>query len=236
MYRALIVEDDPQVARIHTGYLERDGFQVVGVASNAAEALTCLKANPVHLILLDIYLPGSSGLDVFRELRIDGQAVEVIVVSAAKDSTQIREAFRMGCLDYIIKPFTYERLHTALLKYRQKMELLSKDVLGQEEIDLLASQQHSTHDFSELPKGIDRSTLYRVCEGVLAQGNTFGVQDIAEQTGISRVSVKKYLDYLCETKLLQQTFVYGNKGRPANLYRVTPDREQAIRQQMDQLG
>lgn len=236
MYRVLIVEDDPQVARINTGYLARAGFEVVGVAANAAEALHYLKSAPVHLVLLDIYLPGSNGLDVFRELRIDGKAVEVIVVSAAKDSVQIREAFRMGCLDYIIKPFTYERLNAALLKYRKKMDLFSKETLGQEEIDQLAAQQHNTVGFDALPKGIDRSTLYRICEGVLAQSGTFGVQDIAEHTGISRVSVKKYLDYLYETKLLQQTFIYGNKGRPANLYRVLADRESEIRQQIARLG
>ncbi len=236
MYRALIVEDDPQVARINTGYLERAGFEVVGVAANGVEALHYLQSTPVHLVLLDIYLPGSSGLDVFRELRIDGQAVEVIVVSAAKDSVQIREAFRMGCLDYIIKPFSYERLNTALQKYRQKMDLFSKETLGQEEIDLLAAQQYSTPGIAELPKGVDRSTLYRICEGILAQAGTFGVQDIAVYTGISRVSVKKYLDYLYEAKLVQQTFVYGNKGRPANLYRVAPDRELDIRQKMEQLG
>lgn len=236
MYRALIVEDDPQVARINTGYLERAGFEVVGVAANAAEALDYLQSTPVHLILLDIYLPGSSGLDVFRELRIGGQAVEVIVVSAAKDSVQIREAFRMGCLDYIIKPFSYERLNTALQKYRQKMDLFSKETLGQEEIDLLAARQYSVPGIAELPKGVDRSTLYRICEGILAQAGMFGVQDIAAYTGISRVSVKKYLDYLYEAKLLQQTFVYGNKGRPANLYRVAPDRELDIRQKMEQLG
>lgn len=236
MYRTLIVEDDPQVAKINTGYLVRAGFEVIGVAANASEALNLLKNEPVHLILLDIYLPGSSGLDVFRELRIDGQAVEVIIVSAAKDSVQIREAFRMGCLDYIIKPFTYERLNAALQKYRQKMALLSKETLGQEEIDLLAVQQHSASGVDGLPKGIDRSTLYRICEDILAQPGTFGVQDIAGHTGISRVSVKKYLDYLYEAKLLQQTFVYGNKGRPANLYRVLPDRELDIRRQMERLG
>ena len=233
MYRVLIVEDDPQVARIHTGYLEQEGFQVVGVAPNAAEAQKLLKTDPVHLVLLDIYLPGSSGLDIFRELRIDGQAVEVIVVSAAKDSAQIREAFRMGCLDYIIKPFTYERLHNALLKYRKKMELLSKDVLGQEDIDLLATQQSSEEEAADLPKGIDRSTLYLMCEAILEQSGTFNVQDIVGKTGISRVSTKKYLDYLCESKLLRQTFVYGNKGRPANLYQVPAGKAAAIHQLID---
>ena len=72
-----------------------------------------------------------------------------------------------------------------------------------------------------------------MCEAILEQSGTFNVQDIVGKTGISRVSTKKYLDYLCESKLLRQTFVYGNKGRPANLYQVPADKVTAIRQLMD---
>lgn len=234
MYRVLIVEDDPQVARINSGYLEHAGFTIAGVAANEAEALKLLQEEVVHLVLLDIYLPGSSGLDIFKQLRINGQAVDVIIVSAAKDSTQIREAFRMGCLDYIIKPFTYERLLNALMKFQQKAELLSKDILAQEDIDLLATQ-HSTKVSFNAPKGIDRGTLRRICECILSVSDTFSVQDIAAEAQISRVSTKKYLDYLYNSKLLQQTLVYGNKGRPANLYRIAPGKESELHHQADLL-
>lgn len=223
MDQVLIVEDDPQVAHIHSGYLERSGFTVAGVAPDGARALEIMSQTPVQLVLLDIYLPGMSGLQLLRELRSAGREVEVIIVSAAKDSAQIREAFRLGCLDYIIKPFTYERLRDSLNKYQQKTHLLRKDFLDQREVDLLAAHQGSEAEETGLPKGIDRTTLGRICRCVLEFAGPFGVQEVAEKVRISRVSVKKYLDYLCEQKALRQTYVYGNKGRPANLYQRPED-------------
>lgn len=222
MNRVLIVEDDPQVARINSAFLEQSGFEVAGMAADAGQALKKLREEPVQLILLDIYLPGSSGLEVLREIRRENQQTEVIVVSAAKDSVQIREAFRMGCLDYIIKPFTLERLQGALNKFQRRTTLLDKEFLEQSEVDLLAAQVFPT-ELGGLPKGIDKLTLGLVCQCLLAQDRPFGVQNVVEGTQISRVSAKKYLDFLCEQKVLQQTYVYGNKGRPANLYQVTAD-------------
>lgn len=222
MNRVLIVEDDPQVAQINSAFLEQSGFEVAGVAADAGQALKKLQEEPIQLILLDIYLPGSSGLQVLREIRRENQQTEVIVVSAAKDSVQIREAFRMGCLDYIIKPFTLERLQGALNKFQRRTALLDKEFLEQSEVDLLAAQALPT-ELGSLPKGIDKLTLGLVCQCLLAQDGPFGVQNVVEGTQISRVSAKKYLDFLCEQKVLQQTYVYGNKGRPANLYQVAAD-------------
>lgn len=59
-----------------------------------------------------------------------------------------------------------------------------------------------------------------ICENLPKDGTAFNVQEIAERTNLSRVSIKKYLDYLCERRVLRQTYVYGNKGRPAALYQA----------------
>ena len=129
MYRVLIVEDDPQVAQINSDFLEQSGFEIAGVAANEQQAQALLRETQIQMILLDIYLPGSSGLHILKQIRAENRQVEVIIISAAKDSLQIREAFRLGCLDYIIKPFSYERLNDALKKYLQKMQLLQKNFL-----------------------------------------------------------------------------------------------------------
>lgn len=221
MYQSFIIEDDPQVAQLNCDYLERAGFAVAGTAADAKSALAKLQETSVQLVLLDIYLPGCNGLQILREIRAGQRQIDIIIISAAKDSTQIREAFRMGCLDYIIKPFTYERLHNALKKYEQKMDLLKKDFLNQTEVDLLTLPQNAGEEDSNLPKGIDRNTLKQACCCVLKMNRSFGVQDIADGVHLSRVSAKKYLDFLCEQKILQQTYIYGNKGRPANLYQVS---------------
>lgn len=220
MYRCLIVEDDPQVAKLNAMYLEQEGVSVAAVAADAAQALAAMQEEDFDLVLLDIFLPGVNGLEVLRQLRAARQMTEVIIISAARDSVQICEALRLGCVDYIIKPFSFDRFHLALDKFRQRSQLMNKRMLEQNEVDLLAVLDSAGCKTCEeiLPKGIERKTLECVCENLPDESTAFGVQEIAERTQLSRVSIKKYLDYLCARKILYQTYVYGNKGRPATLY------------------
>lgn len=222
MYRCLIVEDDPQVAKLNATYLEQEGFLVSAVVADAVQAFAVLQEQTFDLVLLDIFLPGVNGLEVLRQLRAVRQTVEVIIISAARDSAQICEALRLGCVDYIIKPFSFDRLQMALSKFHQRSQLMNKAFLEQGEVDLLAATEGGDYEESgmELPKGIERKTLECVCANLPAAGTAFGVQEITERTQLSRVSIKKYLDYLCERRVLRQTYVYGNKGRPATLYQT----------------
>src|SRR3954452_14172191 len=80
----LIVDDDFMVARIHTGFVERTpGFTVTGVAHNGAEALAEAERLQTDLVLLDVYLPDVSGLDLLSGLREAAPEVDVLVISAA---------------------------------------------------------------------------------------------------------------------------------------------------------
>lgn len=221
MYGVLIIEDDPQVAQMTADFLAQSGYRVAGIAGGAEQALEYLRREKVQLILLDIYLPGISGLEILRRLRMEQSQAEAIIVSAAKDSAQIREAFRMGCVDYIIKPFTYARLSEALNKFQNRSALLKKNCLNQSEVDRLSGEGCTVvkSETDALPKGIDRNTLQRICEELIERSNAFCVQDIAVALELSRVSVKKYLDFLVGERLLQKTYIYGSVGRPVNEYR-----------------
>lgn len=231
MYRCLIVEDDPQVAKLNASYLEQEGFVVAAVAVDAAQAFRAMQEENFDLVLLDIFLPCMNGLEILRQLRATRQMAEVIIISAARDSTQICEALRLGCVDYIIKPFSFERLHLALDKFRQRSQLMHKDILKQDEVDLLAAVNGAGCEAYEeiLPKGIERKTLECIFKSLPEEDTAFSVQEITECTQLSRVSIKKYLDYLCARKILRQTYVYGNKGRPATLYQKVPANDHTIR-------
>lgn len=139
MYRCLIVEDDPQVAKLNATYLAQEGFLVSAVAADASQALAAMEEQTFDLVLLDVFLPGMNGLELLRRLRATQQTSEVIIISAARDSAQICEALRLGCVDYIIKPFSPDRLHLALEKYRQRSLLMRKSFLEQGEVDQLAA-------------------------------------------------------------------------------------------------
>src|SRR5699024_8936972 len=102
-------------------------------------------------------------------------------------------------VDYLIKPFNFNRFEKALLKYLQKFQLLhTKERIEQAEVDaFLLEKQASNHSLRELPKGITQQTLVKVVKSILNIKNEwFSTKDIAQITGVSRVSVSKYLKYL----------------------------------------
>ncbi len=98
MKRVLVVDDDFMVASIHRQYVERvGGFVVVGEAHSGAQALELVAELKPDLLLLDIYLPDMSGLDVMRQVRADS-AVDVVAITAARDVETLRAAMRYGAI------------------------------------------------------------------------------------------------------------------------------------------
>ena len=94
------------------------GFQVVGVASTGAQALEAVRTTRPDLVLLDIYLPDMTGLEVLKRLRENaGSAVDVIVISAARDLDTLRRALHGGVFQYLVKPFEIESLRQRLGEY-----------------------------------------------------------------------------------------------------------------------
>ena len=125
MTRILIVEDDPMVANLNSRLIQTmEGFELAGIASDAKEALSFLAENTVDLILLDIYMPGMNGLEMLSRVREMKCPVDVLVVSAARDSNSIQSALRNGAVDYLIKPFDFERLRQALQAYANRSRLI----------------------------------------------------------------------------------------------------------------
>jgi two-component system response regulator BaeR len=102
--RILIVEDDPKIARLLTDYLARDGFDVVGIADGQA-ALTRIENDMPALILLDLMLPGLSGIDVCRAVRRFSD-VPIIMVTARVDEIDRLLGLDVGADDYVCKPFS----------------------------------------------------------------------------------------------------------------------------------
>jgi len=111
--RALIVDDEAP-ARAELRYLleELGQVQVVGEAANGEEALLLLRSLPYDLVLLDIRMPGGSGLDVAAALRDLPYPPKVIFTTAYPDHAV--EAFDLAAADYLVKPFDAERLRRAL--------------------------------------------------------------------------------------------------------------------------
>ncbi|MDT9688974.1 response regulator transcription factor [Streptomyces sp. P9(2023)] len=104
----LVVDDDPTVAEVVTGYLERAGFTVDQVADGPS-ALAAAAARWPDLVVLDLMLPGMDGLEVCRELRKRGP-VPVIMLTARSDEEDRILGLEIGADDYVTKPFSPREL------------------------------------------------------------------------------------------------------------------------------
>ena len=100
MYRVVIVEDDPMVALLDRTYVERDPrFQVVQTFQDGRAALEWLEQNPAELAVLDVYMPLFTGLELLRELRKRGIAIDAVMVTAANDGPTVDTLLKMGVVD-----------------------------------------------------------------------------------------------------------------------------------------
>ena len=118
MIRVLVVDDDFMVAKVHAAFVgHTPGFEVAGVANNGKTALATVAELCPDLVLLDIYLPDVSGIEVLRRLREQAPDVDVLVITAAKEVETVRTALRGGVVNYLLKPFDQEALHNRLQQY-----------------------------------------------------------------------------------------------------------------------
>ncbi|MFC0845222.1 MULTISPECIES: response regulator transcription factor [Streptomyces] len=106
--RILVVDDDPTVAEVVTGYLERAGYEVEHVGDGPA-ALRAAGARRPDLVVLDLMLPGMDGLEVCRTLRSAGP-VPVIMLTARGDEEDRVLGLEIGADDYVTKPFSPREL------------------------------------------------------------------------------------------------------------------------------
>lgn len=223
MIRVLIVEDDPMVAEFNKIYLEQvGGYVLVAIAPHVKSALEYLAAHPIDLILLDIYMSGINGLELLTKIRETGKNVDVIVISAARDVASIKKALQYGAVDYLIKPFEFDRFKSALSGYRESVELTkSQKQISQDELDRIILHKEHLTEHTGLPKGLTKTTLKQVWENVLDfQDEAFSTEELACRIGISRVSLRKYLNFLNEIGILDVEVHYGSIGRPVYQHKL----------------
>lgn len=222
MRNVVIVEDDPMVALINKKYVEMiEDFQVVGTVSNKEDLIKLLEKNDVALILMDIYLPKENGIQILKHIRERGIITEVIMMTAADNTEEIKTAFAYGAIDYLIKPFEFERFKKAIEKYNKKRSLLiGTSKLDQTAVDKLYSDDNiSNNEYRDLPKGINKTTLNKIYEVIENNKKEYWtIRQISKETGVSNVTIKKYIDYLESIDKAIVTIDYGNIGRPEYKY------------------
>ena len=224
MIRVLIIDDDFMVAKVHAGFIQRTpGFAVVGAAHSGAEALAKTRDLSPDLVLLDIHLPDANGLDLMLQLREIAPELDVLVISAAREVETVRRALRGGIVHYLIKPFSQADLQERLEHYRSAYQSLdsSKDVAEQSDVNRVFGVERQESTLRPLPKGCSPETL-KMVESVLRSAETdLSAAEVADLTGTSRVSARRYLEYLHDEARVEVRLKYG-AGRPERRYLMKP--------------
>jgi two-component system OmpR family response regulator len=104
MTRVLVVDDEPRIVEVVVAYLEREGYEVAS-ATDGEAALAKARAVPPDVVILDVMLPRRSGFDVLRDLRADGAAPAILMLTARDDVIDRVAGLELGADDYITKPF-----------------------------------------------------------------------------------------------------------------------------------
>lgn len=221
MIKVLIVEDDPMVAELNSSYMAQlPGFCLAGIVSNGEEAIQFLAQHKVDLILLDIFMPNLDGMELLSHIRSTDRGVDIIMVTASRNSQSIQKALRHGVVDYIVKPFNLQRLQSALLAYKERVQLIRQGQnLDQSDIDqrILLKPDNIA---GEMPKGLERETLALIVEQSKNIMDFFTTEEMAQRIGVSRVSLRKYLDYLAKVGVLEMKLTYRSVGRPVHMFRI----------------
>jgi two-component system response regulator FixJ len=140
-----VVDDDPMVLNALAVVLSREGYQVTGFAEGAS-FLAAAKSRTPTCVILDVHMPGQSGLDILKELNAQQYPAPIFIISGIGDIPMAVEAIKNGALDFIEKPFdattVVTRVHEAIEAWSRRAknngDTLPRSFPGQE---LLTSRE-----------------------------------------------------------------------------------------------
>lgn len=227
--RVLIVEDDTRIAEMHRFFVEKvPGFEVAGIAQDLGQARELVKLLVPDLLLLDLYMPDGNGMDILHQLRGEGQAMDVILITAARHVADVQKAMRAGAFDYLVKPVIFSRFEQALTRFLQYHgRLQASDTMEQKDIDELSSPLPASPAVpsDNIPKGIDVLTLGKVRQVFeRRRQDSFSAEEVGERIGASRSTARRYLEYMITTGEVTADVIYGSVGRPERRYFPPPPR------------
>src|SRR5512147_605134 len=133
--KVLIVDDDEKLRKLLKEYLENNGFRVLTLADGSDVKKTLRKESP-EMVILDIMLPGKDGLEVLKEIRMDG-SIPVIMLTAKGDQTDRIVGLELGADDYLPKPFNPRELLARMKAVLRRAVPEDGDQVGKKEDTLL---------------------------------------------------------------------------------------------------
>ncbi|MGG1572397.1 response regulator [Fictibacillus sp. NRS-1165] len=222
MIKAVIAEDDFRIADIHEKFLQKfDEIEVVGKALTGEQTLQLLKSSEPDLLLLDVYLPDMLGSELLPLIREQFAKLSIIMITAATDKDFLEKALGYGVENYLIKPVSQERFDEIIQSFIKKHALLSSnEQVDQNLIDLIFDKRKNELNKKRtgFPKGIDEITLGKVKAVLQAKRDGLSAEEVGNEIGASRITARRYLEFLSSINQSKAEVVYGIVGRPEKKY------------------
>jgi two-component system, CitB family, response regulator CitT len=222
MIKVAIAEDDFRIADIHDKFLRKfKEIDVVGKALNGDQTLQLLKEKNPDLLLLDVYMPDMLGSELLPIIRERFPKVRIIMITAATDKVFLEKALSYGVENYLIKPVSRDRFDEVIQNYIKKHSLLSSNQeVNQNYVDQLfgKGKNESGGKSSGSPKGIDELTLEKVKAVLRVKKEGCSADEVGKEIGASRITARRYLEYLSSIQEVKVEVVYGIVGRPERKY------------------
>jgi two-component system, CitB family, response regulator CitT len=220
--KVAIAEDDFRVADIHEKFLKKyKEIEVIGKSLNGEQTLQILAEKTPDLLILDVYMPDMLGSDLLPIIRERFPNVGIIMITAATEKAFLEKALGYGVEHYLIKPVNRERFDEVILEYIKKYSLLtSGQDIDQNYVDLLFGNKmtEKVGKGTGLPKGIDEITLGKVKTALQVKNQGLSAEEVGKEIGASRITARRYLEYLSSIKEAKTEVVYGIVGRPERKY------------------
>lgn len=219
-WRVMVVEDNRAVAALHRRIVDSTAYlKTAHVALNGDHAFTALKTVQPDLVILDLTMSDGNGFSFLRRLRGADLPIDVIVVTASRDRRAVDEVTRLGVVDYLVKPFTPQRLRQSLSAFAiRRHTLTTRSELCQADVDAVRASG-APRQGRRLPKGLKETTLRAVLAELDDAEEPVSADDIGGRIGVARVTARRYLEYLALMGMVEVSRETRGPGRPRNRYR-----------------
>jgi response regulator of citrate/malate metabolism len=236
MYRVAVMKKAGQYSLDTLPGLAQDKrFLVEPMCPGCAAAMDRLMKKPADLLLVDLRSHSDNGLEFIRRLRVKGVGVDVIALVPRSNARVMQRAFRLGVIDCLTEPHDGRHMRRALDRFVFRARLMRNDGrLTQEAIDSVL--QGTVQEKDLLPKGLQETTLSLI-RRVFEQRPKSGLscEEVSSAVGLSRITVQRYLAYLCEKGELVRRMNYHTGGRPSTIYACRSEKDQMNASAMRQI-
>ena len=213
--RALIVDDEPPARELIATLLrDEPDVEVVGECANGRSAVTAINRLSPHLVFLDVQMPGLDGFGVLAELSVERWPLIVFVT--AHDKHAVR-AFEVHALDYLLKPFEYDRLHQTVQRARAELDQSDGESQQSRLLALLEEMQGRSQNWDRLAvRDARRVTFFKPEEidWIEAEGNYLRLH-VGKKSYLLRQTMNA-----AETRLASKKFLRISRSALVNLERV----------------